>query len=95
VTAVLEGGEMALAVSDTGIGIAPDNIDRVIQPFQQVGGSLSRPHEGTGLGLAITKRLTDLQGGSLVIRSALGKGTTVTARLPLAAAVEIRAAATG
>jgi signal transduction histidine kinase len=86
---------MALTVSDTGIGIAPANIGRVVQPFQQVGGILSRPHEGTGLGLAITKRLTELQGGSLSIQSELKKGTTVTVRLPMAAPVELRTAAAG
>jgi signal transduction histidine kinase len=96
VTTAPEGNHMALTVSDTGIGIAPKDIDRVVQPFQQVGGIFSRPHEGAGLGLAITKRLAELQGGNLFIQSQPGKGTTVTVRLPLAVpATETRAVATG
>jgi PAS domain S-box-containing protein len=61
-------------VTDTGIGIEPDQIDRVFQPFEQVG-DYSRRAEGTGLGLTITQRLVALMGGDLQVESAPGKGS--------------------
>jgi PAS domain S-box-containing protein len=72
----------AIAVRDTGIGIAESDIERVRQPFQQVDGTLARSHEGTGLGLAICDRLVRLHGGSLSLASAVGTGTTVRVLLP-------------
>ena len=69
-------------VSDTGIGIAPEDIERVLRPFEQVETSQSRHHGGSGLGLPYAKRLTELHGGKLKIESELGKGTTVTVTLP-------------
>jgi signal transduction histidine kinase len=69
-------------VSDTGIGIAPENIDRVLRPFEQVETSYSRHHGGLGLGLPYSKRLTELHGGALEIESEIGKGTVITVRLP-------------
>ena len=69
-------------VSDTGIGIAPENLERVLRPFEQVEATYSRRHGGLGLGLPYSKRLTELHGGSLEIESELGKGTTVTVQLP-------------
>jgi signal transduction histidine kinase len=69
-------------VSDTGIGIASADIERVLQPFGQVDSALSRRSEGAGLGLPLTKSLVELHGGSLRIDSELGGGTTVTVRLP-------------
>jgi PAS domain S-box-containing protein len=77
---------LAIAVRDTGIGIAEDDIERVRQPFQQVDGTLARQHEGTGLGLAICDRLVRLHGGSLSLASTIGKGTTVRVVLPRATA---------
>ncbi|MBV8535831.1 MAG: hypothetical protein JO128_09575 [Alphaproteobacteria bacterium] len=75
---------MRIAVTDTGIGIAPADLAHVVEPFRQVDRTLARRYEGTGLGLAITKRLVDLHGGTLGIDSTPGKGTAVTVRLPLA-----------
>ncbi|HEX9463508.1 MAG TPA: ATP-binding protein [Alphaproteobacteria bacterium] len=86
---------MKLVVADTGVGIAPEDIQRIGEPFRQLGGALNKPHEGTGLGLAITKRLVALHGGSLFIESEPGKGTAVMVKLPLATASDRLASATG
>ena len=76
------GGAMAIAVADTGIGIASEDIPRALQPFGQVEGSLTRSHEGTGLGLPLSASIMEHHGGTLEIKSTLGEGTTVTVRLP-------------
>ena len=73
---------LAMTVRDTGIGMAPDDIPRALQPFVQVDTSLARRHGGTGLGLPLAKLFVDLHGGRFSIRSALGKGTEVTVVLP-------------
>ena len=82
VAAAAEADGISLEVRDTGIGIAPDDIERALAPFQQVDGDLNRRYDGTGLGLTITKSLTELHGGRLSIASTLGVGTTVTVWLP-------------
>jgi len=69
-------------IADTGIGIAPENIDRVLRPFEQVETSYSRRHGGLGLGLPYSKRLTELHGGALEIESQVGNGTVITVRFP-------------
>jgi two-component system cell cycle sensor histidine kinase PleC len=89
VSASLEKG-IQVKVTDTGIGIAPDNIERVLRPFEQVETSYSRRHNGSGLGLPYSKRLTELHEGNLHIESELGKGTTVTVSLPTSRLVFIR-----
>jgi signal transduction histidine kinase len=73
---------LIVRVIDTGIGIAAEDIPRVMSPFMQVDGSLAREFEGTGLGLSITKALVELHDGTLDIDSEVGKGTTVTVSLP-------------
>ncbi|MEF3273840.1 MAG: CHASE domain-containing protein [Chloroflexus sp.] len=75
-------GTIAFTVSDTGIGIAADMLQRLFQPFVQLDSSLSRQHEGTGLGLALVRRLTDLHGGSIAVASEEGKGSVFTVTLP-------------
>ncbi|HTW52186.1 MAG TPA: ATP-binding protein [Stellaceae bacterium] len=75
-------GEVVITVADSGIGMAPEDIPRALQPFGQVDNSLSRPHGGTGLGLPLAQRLVELHGGTLTVDSALGEGTTVTVVLP-------------
>ncbi|HWY62459.1 MAG TPA: HAMP domain-containing sensor histidine kinase [Rhizomicrobium sp.] len=75
-------GAIAIQVSDTGVGIAAEDIERVVRPFEQVSTGYSRSTGGTGLGLPITKRFVELHGGSLVLESVVGAGTTVTIRLP-------------
>ena len=75
-------GTMALSVADTGIGIPPDKMELVMQPFGQVDSSPSRRHQGVGLGLPLAKRLVELHGGTMAIASTPGKGTIVTVRFP-------------
>ena len=74
---------ITLAILDSGIGIAKDALARLGRPFEQVESQLTKSHQGSGLGLAISKSLVELHGGSMRIRSALGKGTLVVVRLPL------------
>jgi PAS domain S-box-containing protein len=71
-----------VSVSDTGIGIASNNIDSVLTPFGQVDSALARKFDGTGLGLPLAKSLTELHGGTLNLESVIGSGTTVTIQLP-------------
>jgi PAS domain S-box-containing protein len=75
-------GDLLVRVVDTGIGIAPADIDRVMEPFGQVDSHLNRKYEGTGLGLPLARGLAELHGGSLTLESRLNVGTTVTVRLP-------------
>ncbi len=77
-----EDGCFALSVSDTGIGIDAGDIPKVLTPFSQVDGSLSREHEGAGLGLPLVKSLVEAHGGALELKSGLGRGTTVTITFP-------------
>jgi signal transduction histidine kinase len=81
-----EPGFVDITVTDNGIGIASENLERIFEPFQQVDSSLTRKHEGTGLGLSISKRLMELHGGALGLASEAGVGTAVTARFPVAEA---------
>ena len=80
---------LSLRVRDSGIGIAPADIPRVLKPFVQVDSALSRAHNGTGLGLPLVAAMTELHGGELTIESELGRGTTVTARFPAARLIGI------
>src|SRR5205085_8980851 len=80
------GDGVEIAVSDTGVGISAADQSRLFREFTQVDGSLTRRHEGTGLGLALTKRLVELHGGRIAVRSAPGAGSTFTVCLPVAAA---------
>ncbi len=83
VTAEIDpAGALRLAVADTGIGIAPDHLARVFEPFSQVDSSLSRRHDGTGLGLPLVKALMELHQGDIELESTPGEGTTVTAVFP-------------
>jgi len=75
-------GDLLLWVRDTGIGIAPENIEKALAPFSQVDNALNRKYSGTGLGLPLVRRLAELHGGNIQIDSKLGSGTTVTVRLP-------------
>ena len=80
-----DGPTSEFSVSDTGIGIAQEDVGTVFELFRQVDASISRRHEGTGLGLAISKRLAEMHGGTIALESELAVGTTVRVRLPLIA----------
>ncbi len=73
---------LQFAVSDTGIGIAPEKIDAVFEEFTQADGSTTRDYGGTGLGLTISRRFCQLLGGDLTLESELAKGSTFTMRIP-------------
>lgn len=76
-----EGGT-SIAVSDTGIGIAAQDLDVIFEAFRQVGTDYTRKREGTGLGLSLAKRLIEAHGGSIRVTSTLGEGTTFELFLP-------------
>ena len=69
-------------VSDTGIGIKPDYIDRLFKPFVQIDSALNRQYAGTGLGLALVKQITELHGGTVAVTSAVGAGSTFIIEIP-------------
>jgi CheY-like chemotaxis protein len=74
---------LKISVTDSGIGIAPDGLERLFKPFSQIDSGLARKFEGTGLGLAMVKLLADLHGGSVAVESAVGEGSCFTVWLPL------------
>jgi signal transduction histidine kinase len=88
VGARLLGDMVEIAVSDTGIGIAPEDQTAVFEEFKQVGTDYTRKAEGTGLGLALTLKLVKLHGGAMRLESEPGKGSTFAFTLPLNAAVQ-------
>jgi two-component system cell cycle sensor histidine kinase PleC len=79
----LSGLGVAFQVSDTGIGIAKDDLPRLGRPFEQIESQHSKSFQGSGLGLALSKSLIELHGGTLSIDSVLGEGTTVSVVLPI------------
>jgi cell cycle sensor histidine kinase DivJ len=83
-SAGVEGARLVLRITDTGVGIAADDLKRIGDPFFQAGKTYQRRHEGTGLGLSIVKSLVALHAGELTVQSRINEGTTVTVALPLA-----------
>ncbi len=75
-------GEVAIAIKDSGIGIAAEDLPAALQPFGQIQNALSRTHQGTGLGLPLAKLLIELHGGRLKVDSTVGIGTVVTIYFP-------------
>lgn len=73
---------LTIEVQDTGVGIAEKDVSKVMATFGQVENQLSRKYEGTGLGLPLSKKLVELMGGALELKSKLGEGTIVTITLP-------------
>jgi two-component system sensor histidine kinase ChiS len=78
------GDYLAVTVSDTGIGIPNDKLERIFEPFEQADGSTSRLYGGMGIGLAVTKQLVELHSGTLQVLSATGVGSQFTFTLPIA-----------
>lgn len=89
---VRDGGA-AIAVADTGIGIAPHDIPRALERFGQVDSTLARKYEGAGLGLPLAKHFMEMHGGTLSLESTLDVGTTVTVTLPASRALTVASAA--
>jgi signal transduction histidine kinase len=77
-----DGDGVVLEVSDTGIGISAENLPRIFEPFWQVEQSRTRRVGGTGIGLSVARKYAEMLGGTLSVRSAPGKGSTFTLRLP-------------
>lgn len=73
---------VSFQVKDTGIGIAKENIGNLFQPFVQIDSSLNRQYSGTGLGLALVRRIVEMHGGTVSVKSELGKGSEFTVLLP-------------
>ena len=79
-------------MSDTGVGIAPEDHERIFEEFQQVDSSSTRKKGGTGLGLAIARRIVELHGGRIWVESTPGQGSTFAFTLPLRVGEQEKAA---
>jgi PAS domain S-box-containing protein len=77
---------LEISVTDSGVGISAEGLERLFKPFSQIDGGLARKFEGTGLGLAMVKLLTELHGGTVAVESAVGEGSRFIAWLPIRAA---------
>ena len=88
-----QGEVLEIAISDTGAGVAPDDLDRLFDKFSQLDASSTRRHGGTGLGLAICRELCSLMDGAITVSSALGHGSIFTITLP-SGRLDMNAAAT-
>jgi PAS domain S-box-containing protein len=82
-TAEIARGKLRISITDTGIGIKPEDLEKLFRPFRQIDTGLARNHEGTGLGLAICRRLVELLGGEICTESEWGRGSTFTVLLPV------------
>lgn len=84
VVVMAQGGpdDVTISISDTGVGISPEQLEAAFEPFRQLDGGAARRHGGTGLGLAICRRLTTLMGGTVTATSVPGSGSTFTFRTP-------------
>ncbi|HSF05393.1 MAG TPA: ATP-binding protein [Methylomirabilota bacterium] len=83
VSAASADGAVEISVSDTGIGIAPEDQEAIFEEFRQVGNDVGRKREGTGLGLPLAKKFVELHGGRIWVKSRVGAGSTFTFTLPL------------
>ncbi len=86
-----QGDWITFAIEDTGIGIAPEALERLFKPFVQIDSSLTRQHSGTGLGLALVKQLVELHGGRVTVTSTPDQGSCFTISLPCATAESVNA----
>ena len=82
-------GDVLVTVSDDGIGIAPENQERIFERFFQVDSSATRIYSGSGLGLALVREYAVAQGYTVTVESVLGEGSAFTVRIPVAAVVEL------
>ncbi|MBM3300470.1 MAG: hypothetical protein FJY85_10985, partial [Deltaproteobacteria bacterium] len=83
VEANLKGDELVVGVSDSGIGVKPEDQERIFHPFEQVDSQLSRRHLGTGLGLALSRKLAELHGGRIWVESeGEGQGSAFRVAIP-------------
>jgi len=85
VHAALTDGFAEISVSDTGVGISPEDHEAVFEEFRQVGSDYAKKHEGTGLGLTLSRRFVELHGGKIWVKSQLNQGATFTFTLPVTA----------
>ena len=85
-SALADGHMVAIAISDTGIGIAPENLERIFGEFAQLRSSSEDERRGWGLGLAICRRLVGMMGGTISVESVLNRGSTFIVRLPRSSA---------
>jgi signal transduction histidine kinase len=76
-------GSVEISVTDTGIGIAPEDQPKIFEEFRQVGGDYAHKKEGTGLGLTLAKKFVELHGGKIWVESEVGKGSKFTFTLPI------------
>jgi signal transduction histidine kinase len=83
VHAVLADSTAEISVTDTGVGIAPEDHAAVFEEFRQVGTDYARKHEGTGLGLALARKFVELHGGKIWVKSQVGQGATFTFTIPV------------
>jgi signal transduction histidine kinase len=83
VHAVMADGTAEISVTDTGVGIAPEDHAAVFEEFRQVGTDYARKHEGTGLGLALARKFVELHGGKIWVKSEVGQGATFTFTIPV------------
>ena len=80
----LSDGAVEIGITDTGVGIAPEDQGAIFEEFRQVGSDETRKQEGTGLGLTLAKKFVELHGGRIWVESKLGSGATFTFTLPVA-----------
>ncbi|MFN5856198.1 MAG: response regulator [Pseudanabaenaceae cyanobacterium] len=83
-----ESAYLTINVRDTGIGIAPEHMDRLFKPFMQIDSALNRKYEGTGLGLSLVRGMLELHGGQISVTSTVGVGSCFTIQLPSAPMME-------
>jgi len=86
------GGALSILIADTGVGIAPEALERVFQPFERVRTETAANTEGTGLGLSIARGLISLHGGNIVLESSIGKGTTAIVTIPASRVIAVQTA---
>ena len=89
-SALDDGERLSVSITDTGIGIAPNQLCAIFESFQQIDGGLARAYPGLGLGLAICHKLASLMGGTIVVESAIGGGSRFDVTLPLKVTESVR-----